>query len=180
MFLPDGDVGEMPGAALTHSTELKRLIGIASSSSAPKRVAEAGVSSVEARARSVHDNRVRQRCQREDRRSLDSGPCPNADVGVPIRAKSLQDDVEPGPRRHARKPQLPPLVGLRRQRTANQRRRAKPDPRTRECAALFVLDRADERSGQPLRARGARDQECGATDHQTQELPIHVVDARRR
>jgi hypothetical protein len=137
--------------------------------------AEAGVPGVEARAGSVHVNRVRQGCQRQDRRSLDGGPCANVDVGVVMRAKSLQDDVERvRSRRHAREPQLPPLACLRRQLPANQRRRADSDDCAREHAALFVLDGADEGPGQALRDGEPWKQETS----DDQPFSQHPMDAR--
>ena len=112
---------------------------------------ESGVSSVDARARSVDHDRVREACQRQDRRSLDGGACPNADVGFAIGGESLQLDVEHvrarGQRREAQlalrssSVSPPPISAGELMRTQ----------RTRKGAALCVLDRADEGSRQPLR-----------------------------
>ena len=129
----------------------------------------------------MHYNRVRERCHRENRRSLDGGPCPNTDVGVPIRAKSFQDDFERvRSRRHARESQLPPLVGLRRQLPANERWRADSDGGTRNDAAGRVRDGSNEGSRQSLSDGDRWNQEAGDREaRREQPENVHASGAVR-
>ena len=70
----------MPGAALMKSNMLARRVGMALRSSGPKRVPNPESRASMREPAPSTDDRFREACQRQDRRSLDGGACPDADV----------------------------------------------------------------------------------------------------
>ena len=170
----DGEVGEMPGAALIKSNMLGSPRGDGSEVLGAEAGPESAVSCFDARARALDHDRFREACELQDGRSLDGGAGPDADVlfviGSQIPASRCRARTRPGGRAGKRSCPFSFVVSCRR--AANQRRRADADDRTRKDAALVVLDRSDEGAGQPLRSSHPRGQQDagGGNEHQ-QALP---------
>ena len=178
----------MPGAALMKSNMLDPSRRDRSEVLGAEASPESGVSRFDARARSLDHDRFRDARQLQDRRSLDGGAGPDADVLFVIGRESLHLDVEHvQSRRQSREAQLPFLVRGQRRRAANQRRRADTDDRTRKDAALCVLDGSDEGSRQPLRTghvglkhiRDGEKEQNVSTHSETPPLHFSFPGARR-
>ena len=76
--------------------------------------------------------------------------------------------------RKEREAKLPRVAGDERRGSADQGWRADADDRARDGRPLFVLDRPDDGSGQPLCRRGPRQQEAPGRDRQQQGSPDSV------